>query len=381
MKKVFYLFAILAFVSCAKENKKPEVSQSFSLLEKSSFEKTIDGKQISLYTLNSGKGLVVQVTNFGLRVVSIWTPDKNGNYDDVAIGYENIDRYINNTGERFLGPVVGRYANRIAKGKFTLDGVEYQLPINNNGQTLHGGLLGIDMVVWDVVDATDTAIVFTYTVPDGQDGFPGNLKIDVTYSVTPDNEFKIAYEAVTDKPTVVNLSNHAFFNLKGEGKGTILDNVLMINASKTTPVDDVLIPTGEIISVNGTPFDFRTPTVIGERIEQDDPQLKNGMGYDHNWVIDRNSSNGVELIASLYEPTSGRFMEVYTDQPGLQFYSGNFFDGETNGKYGTPIKFREAVALETQKFPDSPNHPHFPSTRLNPGETYTQTCIYKFSVK
>ena len=381
MKKIFYLLTILAFVSCAKDNKKSEVSQPFSLLEKSSFEKTIDGKQISLYTLNSGNGLVIQVTNFGLRVVSIWTPDKNGNYDDVAIGYENIDRYINNTGERFLGPVVGRYANRIAKGKFTLDGVEYQLPINNNGQTLHGGLLGIDMVVWDVVDATDTAIVFTYTVPDGQDGFPGNLKIDVTYSVTPDNEFKIAYEAVTDKPTVVNLSNHAFFNLKGEGKGTILDNVLMINASKTTPVDDVLIPTGEIVSVDGTPFDFRTPTVIGERIEQDDAQLKNGMGYDHNWVIDKKTPDGVELIASLYEPTSGRLMEVYTDQPGLQFYSGNFFDGETNGKYGAPIKFREAVALETQKFPDSPNHPHFPSTRLNPGETYTQTCIYKFSVK
>lgn len=375
MKKIFYLLAFFTLISCT-ENKNKEIT----LLEKSAFDKEIEGKPVSLYTLNSGNGLIVQATNFGLRVVSIWTPDKDGKYDDVAIGYENIDRYIHNTGERFLGPVVGRYANRIAKGKFSIGGKEYQLPINNNGQTLHGGLKGTDMVVWDLVKVSDTSIDFAYVARDGQDGFPGNLKINVTYAVTPANEFKITYEATTDKPTVVNLSNHAFFNLKGEANGTILDNILTINASNTTPVDSVLIPSGEIVSVDGTPFDFREPRVIGDRINQDNVQLKNGGGYDHNWVIDKNSSE-VELIASLYEPVSKRLLEVYSDQPGLQFYSGNFFDGKTNGKYGKPIKYREAVALETQKFPDSPNHPNFPSTRLNPNETYRHTCIYKFSVK
>lgn len=375
MKKIFYFLIFFALISCV-ENRNAEIK----LLDKSAYDKVIDGKSVSLYTLNSGNGLIVQVTNFGLRVVSIWTPDKDGKYADVGIGYENIDRYINNTGERFLGPVVGRYANRIAKGKFSIDGEEYQLPLNDNGQTLHGGLKGTDMVVWDVIKVSDSLIDFEYVVPDGQDGFPGNVKINVTYTVTPNNEFKITYEAITDKPTVVNLSNHAFFNLKGEGNGTVLDNILTINAGYTTPVDSVLIPTGDIVSVDGTPFDFRKPTTIGARIDQDDVQLKNGGGYDHNWVIDKNG-NEVELTASLYDPVSKRLLEVFSDQPGLQFYSGNFFDGKTNGKYGKPIKYREAVALETQKFPDSPNHPNFPSTRLNPGETYKHTCIYKFSVK
>lgn len=375
MKKIIYLFAVLCLMAC-KDTKKPEIK----LLDKSAFVKVVDGKPVSLYTLDSGNGLIVQVTNLGLRVVSIWALDKNNKYEDVAVGYENIDRYLNNNGERFLGPVVGRYANRIAKGKFTLDGTEYQLPINNNGQTLHGGLEGLDMKVWNVNKVSDTSVDFSYTSPDGEEGFPGEVKINVNYSVTPDNEFIITYTATTDKPTVVNLSNHAFFNLKGEANGTITDHILTINASNTTPVDSVLIPTGEIVSVEGTPFDFRQATAIGERIGQDNEQLKNGLGYDHNWVIDK-KTNGVELIASLYEPNSGRLMEVYTDQPGLQFYSGNFFDGKTNGKYGKPIKYREAVALETQKFPDSPNHENFPSTRLNPGEIYEHTCIYKFSVK
>jgi aldose 1-epimerase len=313
-------------------------------------------------------------------VISIWVPDKNGKYEDIAIGYENIDRYINNTGERFLGCVVGRYANRIAKGQFEIDSVKYQLPINNNGQTLHGGLKGLDMVVWDVNEASDSEIKFSYTSKDGDDGFPGNVKIDMTYSLTPQNEFRITYKAVTDKPTVVNLSNHAFFNLKGESNGTITDHLLTINASHTTPVDSVLIPTGEIAPVDGTPFDFRKATVIGERIGNDNQQLKNGLGYDHNWALD-NRDGKVALAATLYEPVSGRTLEVWTDQPGIQFYSGNFFDGTYNGKRGKPIAFRETLALETQKFPDSPNHPNFPSTRLNPGETYTHTCIYKFLTK
>jgi aldose 1-epimerase len=349
-------------------------------LDKSAFETTVGGKKTSLYTLESGNGVTVQITNFGARIISIWAPDKNGKYEDISIGYENIDRYTNNAGERFLGCVVGRYANRIAKGQFEIDSVTYQLPLNNNGQTLHGGLIGVDMVAWDVDEASDKEIKLSYTAKDGDDGFPGNLTINVTYTLTPDNELRISYKAVTDKPTVVNLSNHAFFNLKGEGNGTITDHILTLNASFTTPVDNLLIPTGEIAPVDGTPFDFRKATAIGARIDNDNQQLKNGMGYDHNWVLDNKTGN-VALAATVYEPVSGRTLEVYTDQPAIQFYSGNFFDGKVNGKTGKPISYRESLALETQKFPDSPNHPNFPSTRLNPGETYTHTCIYKFLVK
>lgn len=372
---VWAFTVLLSLFSCVQKQK-----ETISLIDKAAFEREIDGKPVSLYTLDSGNGLIVQVTNWGLRVVSIWTPDKNGKYADVAVGYENIDRYLNNEGERFLGAVVGRYANRIAKGTFELDGIVYRLPVNNNGQTLHGGLKGLDMRTWNVDKVTDKSIDFSYISPDNEEGFPGTLHICVNYSVTSENEFKVSYKATTDKPTEVNLSNHAFFNLKGEAEGPITDHILMIRANHTTPVDSVLIPTGEIVPVDGSPFDFRRPTAIGDRIGQENSQLKNGGGYDHNWVLNK-TTNGVELIASLFEPYSGRLMEVYTEQPGLQFYSGNFFDGKAKGKYGKPIKFREALALETQKFPDSPNHPDFPSTRLNPGEIYTQTCIYKFSVK
>lgn len=376
MKKYLIALAfILPVLSCSKK-----YNTEISLIDKSAFEKEVKGKPVSLYTLDSGNGLIVQVTNYGLRVVSIWTPDKQGKYEDVAIGYENIDCYLDNKGERFYGSIVGRYANRIAKGKFTLDSVEYQLPINNNGQTLHGGLEGLDRRVWNVDKVTDNSIDFSYVSPDGEEGFPGTLTIHVNYSVTPENEFKISYKATTDKATVVNLSNHAFFNLKGEGNGTITDHILTINASHTTPVDSVLIPTGDITSVDGTPFDFRQPKAIGKKINEVNDQLKNGLGYDHNWVLDK-SKEGMELAATLYEPQSGRVMEVYTDQPGLQFYSGNFFSDKSTGKRNKSIKYREALALETQKFPDSPNHSNFPSTRLEPNETYTHTCIYKFSVR
>jgi aldose 1-epimerase len=307
--------------------------------------------------------------------------DRAGKYEDVVLGYENIDRYLDNKGERFLGAVVGRYANRIAKGQFEIEGVKYQLPINNNGQTLHGGLKGLDRVIWHVDKVSDNSIELSYTSPDGEEGFPGELKIEMTYTLTADNEFRVDYKATTNKATHVNLSHHGFFNLKGEGNGTITNHVLTINASRTTPVDSVLIPTGEIASVEGTPFDFRTPTAIGARIDVDNAQLKNGLGYDHNWVLDRKTAKEVELAASLYEPTSGRLMEVSTDQVGLQFYSGNFFKGDTKGKYGKTLNYRESVALETQNFPDSPNHHNFPSTLLKPQEVYTQTCIYKFSAK
>lgn len=375
MKKIFGVLAICAAMfSCTSRN------AEVILFPETDFNTELDGKQVSIYTLKAGD-LVMQVTNFGARVVSLWTPDKNGHYEDVVLGYNNIDSYVNNTGERFLGAVVGPYANRIANGTYTIGEETYNFPQNNNGQTLHGGLKGLDMVVWDVDSFTENAIVLSYLHPDGQDGMPGNLKIVMTYTLTPENEFRVDYLAETDKATHVNISHHSFFNLKGEGNGTITDNVMVINASNTTPVDNLLIPSGEIADVTGTPFDFREPHVIGERIDVENEQLANGLGYDHNWVLDRKTAGELEFAASVHEPASGRFLEVFTDQPAMQFYSGNFFDGKSFGKYGKALKFRESIALETQKYPDTPNHENFPSTLLNPGEKYTHVCVYRFSVK
>ena len=374
MKKIAILMAACAALfSCSQ---KSEVM----LIDSSAFNAEVDGKQVSLYTIQEGD-LTMQVTNFGARVVTLWTPDKAGNQEDVVLGYNNLDNYVNNPGERFLGAVVGPYANRIANGTYTIGEETYNFPQNNNGQTLHGGLKGLDMVVWDVDTVTANSIVLSYLRPDGQDGMPGNMKIVMTYTLTPENEFRVDYLAETDKATHVNISHHSFFNLKGEGKGTINDHVLYINASKTTPVDAVLIPTGEIVEVEGTPFDFREPKAIGQDVNVENEQLKNGAGYDHNWVLDRQTENELELAASVWEPASGRYMEVWTDQPALQFYGGNFFDGTTSGKYGRTLNYRESIALETQKYPDTPNNPHFPSTLLNPGEKYTHVCVYKFSTK
>lgn len=379
MKKIFCVLAAAAMmVGCGGQ--KSEQASGLELMKKENFQKVVDGKKVDLYTLTNGT-ITMQVTNFGARVVSLWTPDKEGKMADIVLGYENIDRYVNNTGERFLGAVVGRVANRIGAGKFTLDGKEYNTPLNNNGQTLHGGLKGVDMVVWDVAQVTENAIVLHLLLPDGTDGFPGNLDITMTYTLTPENEFEVTYNATTDKKTIVNLSHHSFFNLKGEAGGTITDHILTIKADAITPVDANLIPTGELMPVEGTPFDFREPHAIGERIEADHEQLKNGKGYDLNWVIAREDNGQVETVATLYEPTSGRCMDVATDQVAIQFYSGNFFDGTYNGKYGKPLKFRESVALETQKHPDAINHDNFPSIILNPGEVYKQVCVYKFYTK
>ncbi|NDW10733.1 aldose epimerase family protein [Dysgonomonas sp. 520] len=383
MKKVLYFALALCLFSCggSKQKDSSQGSGEITLMSDSAFSTTVGGKEVKLYTLESGNGITMQVSNFGGHVISLWIPDKDGKYEDIVLGQDNIDKYINHNGNRFFGPVVGRFANRIAKGRFTIDGKEYQLPQNDNGQTLHGGPDGFDMKVWNVDNVDKNSIALSYVSPDGEEGFPGAVTVKMVYTLTPENEFKITYEATTDKATHINLSHHSLFNLKGAGNGTITDHLLTINASGTTPVDSVLIPTGEIAPVEGTPFDFREPTAIGDRIDVDNAQLKNGMGYDHNWVVDRKSEKDVELIASLYEPTSGRFMEIFTDQPGLQFYSGNFLDGKVVGKYGKTYNYREAVALETQKYPDTPNQPQFPSTLLKPGETYTQTCIYKFSTK
>lgn len=375
MKKIFGALALfLTLTSCAGPD------NGIVIFPESDFNTEVDGKPVSIYTLKAGD-VVMQVTNFGARVVSLWTPDKNGHYEDIVLGYNNIDNYLNGPGERFLGAVVGPYANRIAGGTYTIGEEVYNFPQNDNGQTLHGGLKGLDMVVWDVVSVDEDSIVLSYLHADGQEGMPGNIDILMTYTVTPENEFRVDYVAETDKAVHVNISHHSFFNLKGEGNGTITDNVMVINASHTTPVNEFLIPSGEIADVTGTPFDFREPHVIGERIGVENEQLANGRGYDHNWVLDRKTPDQVEFAASVYEPASGRFMEVFTDQPAMQFYSGNFFDGSTTGKYGKALDFRESIALETQKYPDTPHHANFPPTLLNPGEKYTHTCVYRFSVK
>lgn len=370
MKKiVLFVFTALLLAGCGKKQ--------VQLIDAANFNKEVDGKQVSLYTLHNGD-LTMQVTNYGGRVVALWTPDRKGNYEDVTLGFDHIDKYLNNTGERYLGAVVGRCANRIAGGSILLDGVEYQLPQNDGTNTLHGGELGTDRVVWDVASCNDSAVVMHVVLPDGQDGFPGNLDITMTYTLTADNAFRIDYSATTDKTTLCNLSHHSFFNLQGEGH-SVLDHQLEINGKLILPINEELIPNGGFRSVKGTPFDFSSRHAIGERIDNDDYQLAFGHGYDHNWIITSKLLGDIEHCATLYDPKTGRQMEVLSDQMGMQFYSGNFFDGKTQGKYGAHL-YRGAVALETQKFPDAIHQENFSEKAiLNPGEVYKHTCIYKFS--
>lgn len=377
MKKILVALAAVAVLASCGEKKHCDGCCGVELIKAENFQQEVDGKQVDLYTLCNGD-LTMQVTNFGGRVVSLWAPDRDGKKADIVLGYETLDRYVNNTGERFLGAPVGRVANRIGYGKFTLEGKEYNTPLNNNGHTLHGGLKGIDMLVWDVMEVKPESITLHLVVPDGLDGFPGNLDITMKYALTADNEFVVTYSANTDAPTVCNLSHHSFFNLKGEAGGTITDHILQIDADYITPTDSYLIPTGELMAVEGTPFDFRTAHPIGDMIDADNEQLKNGRGYDMNWVLNRKDNGEVVKVMSIYEPQSGRGFELYTDQIALQFYSGNFFDGTYDGKYGKPLSFRESVVFETQKYPDALNHSNFPSIVLKPGQEYTHTCIYKF---
>ncbi len=322
----------------------------------------------SVYILRCGR-LEMTVTDFGARVLSLLVPDRNGKQADVVVGYDTIDEYLASPGERFFGAAVGRVANRIGGACFTLDGKEYKLAANDNGNTLHGGFRGIDRVIWNMVDIQHDLIKFALRVPDGGEGWPGNLDIELTYTLSEDDGFKVEYRAVTDAPTLCNLSHHSFFNLTGDASKSILDHVLQINASNYIPVDGNLIPTGEICPVDGTPFDFREAKPIGKDIDIVG-------GYDHNWCID---GKGFRKVLRLCEPVSGRIMDVYTDQPGIQFYSGNFFDGSYAGKEGRIIGHRCALALETQKWPDAIHHPGFTDTVLRPGEIYTHTCVYKFS--
>ena len=372
MKKVFVLAAALFMLAgCVK--------QKVQLIDAANFNKEVDGKQVSLYTLHNGD-ITMQVTNYGGRVVALWTPDLKGNMGDIVLGYDHIDKYLNNTGERYLGAVVGRCANRIAGGTFSLNNVEYQLIKNEGNNTLHGGEMGTDRVVWDVVSVNDSVLVMNTVLPDGQDGFPGNLDITMTYALTHDNAFRIDYQATADQPTLCNLSHHSFFNLKGEGTG-VLDHQLKINGKMVLPIDNELIPTGGFMNVKDTPFDFSEFHTIGERINDNHYQLAMGHGYDHCWIIYGAVGGKMVQAATLWEAKTGREVEVYSDQMGLQFYSGNFFNGEAQGKWGKHI-YRGAIALETQNFPDAIHQERFSiKPVLNPGETYTHTCIYKFSVR
>ena len=375
MKKVLSIFAIaLLLVGCSH---KKEVK----LIPAENFNTEVDGKKVSLYTLHNGF-LTMQVTNYGGRVVALWMPDNRDSYEDIVLGYDHIDKYLNNSGERYLGAVVGRCANRISNASFTLNGVEYQLPKNDGENTLHGGLIGADKHVWDVTSVNDSLIQMHAVFADGEDGFPGNLDVTMSYMLTHDNQFQIRYAGTTDKATLCNFSHHSFFNLKGEGRGTILDHELQINSRYMTTINDKLVPDGKYSGVKNTPFDFREKHAIGDNIAADDEQLRNAKGYDHNWIIDKNDPKSYTWDATLFDPASGREMQVWSDQVGMQFYSGNFFNGKEKGKCGKPLNFREGLALETQYFPDAINHESLsPMPILRPGEEYHQLCIYKFAVR
>lgn len=350
-------------------------------IEQSVFGKTTNGQEILLFTLKNSSGIKVTLTNYGAIVVSLWAPDRNGNFDDVVLGFPTIDGYLQ--GHPHFGAIVGRYGNRIAKGKFTLDGVEYKLATNNGENHLHGGIKGFDKVVWSAepVQKGDAAgVKFSYLSKDGEEGYPGNLSCSVTYLLTNNNELRIEYSATTDKATPINLTHHGYFNLAGQGNGDILNHRMQIFADRFTPVEKGSIPIGELRSVAGTPMDFRQPHAIGERINEDDEQLRLGQGYDHTWALNK-SNVAPALAARVFEPTTGRVMAVWTTEPGVQFYTGNFLNGTLTGKDGRVYKHRYGFCLETQHFPDSPNRPEFPSAILRPGETYRTATIYKFFAK
>jgi aldose 1-epimerase len=341
---------------------------------------TRDGRPVNLYTLTNSHGVEIHAMNYGGIILSIRVPDRKGQIADVVLGHDTLEGYIPNP--PYIGAIVGRYANRVANGTFTLDGKTYTLPKNDGPNTLHGGVARtFDKVVWDGEPLKGkTGVAFTYLSKDGEEGFPGNLTVKVTYTLTDGDELVIDYEATTDKATPINLSQHSYFNLAGEGNGEILNHEVMINADRFTPVDKNLIPTGELRPVKGTPLDFTTSTKIGARIDDTYDQLVLGHGYDHNFVINR-KGDGLTLAARVHEPTSGRVLEVSTTQPGVQFYTGNFLDGTVTGKQGHVYKRRYGFCLETQHFPDSPNHPDFPTTILKPGETFHSQTVFKFSTK
>lgn len=369
------LAAALALVGCqsSKEN-----ATTKSGLDPEKFITTVDGKNVALYTLVNKNGVEACITNYGGRVVSLMVPDKEGNFKDVVLGHDSIADYINIDGN--FGALIGRYGNRINQGRFAIDGVEYQLPQNNYGHCLHGGPKGFHHSVWDAEQLNDSTLSLTLQSPDGEDGFPGNINVNVVYTVTSDNGLNIDYTATTDAPTILNLTNHSYFNLSGDPSKDMLDQILWFDADGFTPIDSTFMTSGEILPVAGTPFDFTTPKALGANIENEDEQLANGLGYDHNMVL-REGRDITAAAVSVYAPTSGIKMEIFTCEPGIQFYAGNFLDGTVKGKNGIAYPRRSAVCLESQHFPDSPNKPQWASVVVRPGETYKSYCKYKFSVE
>jgi aldose 1-epimerase len=362
----------LGLVGCAS----PTHMNSTSITRES-FGST-DGKAVELFTLRNAHGMEVKISNYGGIITSLLVPNQQGKLGDVVLGYDNLDGYLKST--PYFGALIGRYGNRIAHGKFTLNGKEYTLATNNYPNALHGGIKGFDKVVWDakvVLSGEGPALELTYLSKDGEEGYPGNLKVLAVYKLGEDNTLRLDFTATTDADTPINLTQHTYFNLAG--KGDILDTVITIYADKFTPVDATLIPTGELRPVKGTPFDFTKPTTIGARIKNDDEQLKFGLGYDHNWVLNKSEPGKLTLAAAAFESTSGRVLELWTTEPGLQFYTGNFLDGSITGKNGWTYQYRNAFCMEPQHFPDSPNHPNFPSVILKPGQTHKNTIVYKFS--
>jgi aldose 1-epimerase len=367
--------SLIFLAGCAQKTKTGESIP----VTKTLFGKTADGKEVDLYTLKNKNGMEVHVLNYGATIAAIKTPDRSGKMDDIVLGFDTVDGYISD--HPFFGVVVGRYGNRIAKGRFRLNGVEYKLAVNNGENHLHGGLKGFDKAFWtvkDVSQGSEPRIELTYLSKDGEEGYPGNLSVSVIYSLSDANELRLEYSATTDEDTVVNLTNHSYFNLAGAGQGDILGHELTIYADRFTPVDKGLIPTGELRSVEGTPFDFRKSTPIGARIDANDEQIKFGGGYDHNFVL-RSGGGTLEPAVRVVEPKSGRVLEVLTTEPGVQFYTGNFLDGKSVGKSGRAYQRRQGFCLETQHFPDSPNKPSFPSTVLKAGGKYQTTTVFRFS--
>jgi len=354
----------------------PKADKKCDLLQKSeNFNKVVEGKKIGLYTLQNKNNMAVQLTNYGARLVSVITPDKNNHMADITLGFTTIDEYLSES--MYLGCIVGRFANRIKEGKFSLNKVDYSLFINNGVNSLHGGKYGLDKKIWQA-EQSKNSVTFTYTSPDMEEGYPGNLTLKQKFTLSENNELTLEYWAETDKATPINLSNHAYWNLNGEGDKSILNHTWTILADSFTPVDSTLIPFGESKSVDNTPFDFRNETAIGKRINNKNTQLSYGGGYDHNWVLNRKTTSDLEKAATLYSPESGRAIDIFTTEPGMQFYSGNFMDGSVKGKSGKAYAYRSALVFETQHFPDSPNQPNFPNTILKPGEKYYQKTVYKF---
>jgi aldose 1-epimerase len=370
---------LLGLMMWATRDPAAEVGQA---MKKELFGKTSDGREVDLYTLTNGKGMEVAISSFGGAVVALKVPDRTGKIDDVVLGYKDLEGYVSDKAS--LGALIGRYGNRIAHGKFVLNGITYTLPKNDGDNTLHGGPEGFNKRLWNAKDVSskqEQALELSYLSTDGEEGFPGNLAVKVVYTLTNEDELIIAYSATTDKDTVVNLTNHSYFNLAGQGSGDILNHRLMIRGNRLVVVDSSLIPTGELRPVKNSPFDFTHETTIGARIDQDDPQLKIGKGYDHSWALDAPGKTAPALAAEAYEPNSGRVLQVLTTEPALQFYTGNFLDGTIHGKGGKVYNRRYAFCLETQHFPDSPNHPSFPTTLLKSGQTYKTTTIFKFSTR